>query len=508
MQSPHDLGLPYPDWRPGQRLAIRSALHSKTRHTVIQAPTGSGKSTVAAALMRMDERRAITLTATKGLEDQYSGIFDFMFDVRGMGNYECLAAKDEFRKTFQYRKGPIMCDDGPCRSGRSCTRKDNGCLYFDAYRGALASPSVLTNYKYYLSVRRFGRGLGSVQRLICDEAHALPEELMSACRIEIPVGMLDTQAPQTWREWTQWAAGMLHELRPQDENEDTRHRRTKLVDALTQLTRIDETWAWDVYESTIVFEPTIPRLLFPALADEATCQALVYLSATITPATLKLLDIDPQTVTFVEMASRFPVKRRPVYIVDTVRVDHKISDDGRRFWLNRIDKIIGQRLDRKGIIHTVSYSRAKEILTGSKHASMMMAPRSAFELPGVIERFRSMRPPAILLSPSVMTGFDFPYTDCEYQILVKLPFPDTRSSIARARIAATPNYREHLTAQALVQAAGRGMRAIDDQCETFVIDNHAHWYLPRARELGLMPLWFSEAVTRTKAVPAPPPRLT
>lgn len=508
MQNPRDLGLPYDDWRPGQRLAIRSALHSKTYHTIVQAPTGAGKSTVAAALTRIDDRRSITLTATKGLEDQYSNQFEFLYDIRGMGNYECLAAKDQFKTTFQYRRGTIMCDDGPCRSGRTCTRKESGCLYFDAYRGAMASPSVLTNYKYYLSVRRFGRGLGSVQRLICDEAHALPEELMSACRIEIPVGMLDAAVPQTAAQWTQWAAAMLHELRPQDETEDTRHRRTKLIDALTQLMRIDDTWAWDVYDSTIVFEPTIPKLLFPALADPATCHGVVYLSATITPATIALLGIRPSDVTFVEMASRFAVKRRPVYLVDTVRVDHKISNDGRQFWLNRIDKIINGRLDRKGIIHTISYSRAKEILHGSKHRALMLLPESAHSLKATIERFRSMRAPAILISPSVMTGWDFAYTDAEFQIITKVPFPDTRSAIAKARIAATAGYREHLTMQALVQAAGRGMRAEDDQCETFIIDNHAQWFLPRAREMGLSPSWFTEAVVRTKAVPAPPPKLT
>ena len=506
--DPADYGLPYTEWRAGQRLAIRTAVHSKTRHTVIQSPTGSGKSTIAAMIMRLEAGRTITLTATKGLEDQYSGVFPWMFDIRGMGNYVCLAAKDQFKKTFQYRRGDIMCDEGPCKSGRTCTLKENGCTYFDAYRSALASQQLLTNYSYFLAMRRFGRGLGPARTLVLDEAHALPEELMSACRIEIPVGLLDGNPPSTHKGWREWSAQMTHELRPQDEKEDVRQRRTKLLDALAQLGRIDESWAWDVVSDTVVFEPTIPRLLFPALADDATCDALVYLSATITPATLKLLDIRPQDVTFQVMSSRFPVKRRPIYLVDTVRVDHKMSGDGVQFWINRLDKIIGNRLDRKGIIHTVSYGRMWDILKASKHRGIMIAPRSASELAATVERFRRMRAPAILISPSVMTGWDFPYTDCEYQILVKVPFPDTRSNIAKARIAATEGYREHLTMQSIVQAAGRGMRADDDQCETFIIDNHAKWFLPVARDRGLSPLWFSEAIVHVKAPPPPPTPLT
>lgn len=502
------MGLPFDSWRPGQRLAIRTALHAKTRHVVLQAPTGAGKSTIAAALMQLDNRRSITLTGTKGLQEQYRNSYDWMYDIRGMGNYECLAASDTFKKLFVYRRDTIMCDEGPCKSGRACTLHDSGCTYFDAYRGALASQTTLTNYSYLLAMRRFGRGLGGAHRLILDEAHALPEELMSACRIEIPCGMIDGNPPETWKHWTQWAAQMLHELRPQGETEDVRQRRTKLIDSLTQLGSINETWAWDVVGETVVFEPTIPRLLFSALADDATCRSLVYLSATITPATLKLLNIDPRTVTFQEMRSRFDVKRRPIYLVDTVRVDHKMSGDGIRFWLNRIDKIIKQRLDRKGVIHTVSYGRMYDILKGSSHSGIMVAPRSASELTATVERFRKMRAPAVLISPSVTTGWDFPYTDCEYQILAKVPFPDTRSNIAKARIAATEGYREHITMQAIVQAAGRGMRADDDQCETFIIDNHAVWFLPMARQMGLSPQWFSEAVHRVKAPPPPSTRLT
>lgn len=507
MKAPDELGLPFAEWRPGQRLAIRTALHSKTFHTVIQSPTGSGKSTITAALTRLDDRRHVTLTATKGLEDQYSRIFDFMTDIRGKGNYECLAARTQFAKLFRNRRGTVMCDDGPCFVGHSCALKDNGCLYFDAYREALAAQACLTNYHYWFAMRRFGRGLGMAQRLICDEAHALPEELMAAARIEIPVSLIDGAFPKSWQRWRNWANGKLKELAPTDATEDGRARKVKLIDSLTHLTRIDETWAWDVYDGTVVFEPTIPALLMPHLADAATCSGILYLSATITPATLTLLDIPADDVTFQIMKSRFAVARRPVYLVETVRVDHKMTADHRSFWINRIDKIIKQRLDRKGIIHTISYERARFILASSKHSGIMLAPRSAHELAATVERFRAMPPPAILLSPSVMTGWDFPYTDCEYQIIAKVPFPDTRSAIARARIAATSGYRDHLTMQALVQATGRGMRASDDQCETLIIDNHAQWFLPQADRLGLSPDWFRESVQRVKAPPSPPPPL-
>lgn len=511
LDSPADLDLPFDSWRPGQRLAIRTAISAKKRIVAIQSPTGTGKSTIATGIMRADDdTRAFTLTATKGLEDQYTRIFDFLYDIRGMSNYKCLAARQEFERYFQHVKGTVTCDQGPCRSGMLCSLKDRGCTYFDAVREVMATKAGLTNYSYWLAMHRYGRGLGHVGRLLCDEAHALPEELMAANQISIPLSLLakEGKTPRTWKRWSQWAAAQIAQHTPQgDLPLDVKAKKQQLVDTLTRLAQIDDTWAWDIREHSVTFEPTIPRLLLPSLANIKATK-LVFLSATITPHTMRLLGLKPKDYAFVTMQSRFDPRRRPIYVVDTVRVDHKMTNDHVNFWIARIDGIIRDRRDRKGIIHSISYERARLIQKLSRHSGIMLAPRSSFELAATVERFRKMKPPAILLSPSVMTGWDFPYTDCEYQILVKVPFPDTRSAIARARIKATEGYREHLTMQAVEQAAGRGNRASDDSCETFIIDNHASWFLPMANRDELASMSFVEAVHYVKAVPPPLPRLT
>lgn len=519
MNSPRDLHLPYDDWRPGQRLAIRTALHAKTMHTVINAPTGSGKSTIAAALMRLDPGRTVMLTASKQLERQYLGTFPWLTNIHGMANYECLLPKDDLLQ-IRKRSTVRMCDDGPCRRGVSCDLKNDGCLYFDAYRNALGSDHVLTNYAYWLAIRRFGKGLGMTTRLVLDEAHALPEELMSAYRIEIPLALVRAQRtlPRTWREWTHFALSVAASLNVEagpGGSEDGRAKKQRLVDSLKMLSAIDETWAWDVLDTKVVFEPTIPKLLMPMLAGPSTARHIVYLSATITPSTLRLLDIPTADTTFRTMKSRFPVARRPTYLVECTRVDHKMSIEQRTWWLSRIDKIIAKRLDRKGIIHTVSYQRAFDIVKASAYRGLMLAPTRASELATALERFRTAPAPMILLSPSISTGVDFPYKSAEYQIIAKMPFPDTRSTIVKARIEATEGYRDHLTAQALVQATGRVMRAEDDQGETFILDDHARWFIPKAREQGLLPEWFLESLVwiggrgySGPEIPLPPPALT
>jgi Rad3-related DNA helicase len=132
-----------------------------------------------------------------------------------------------------------------------------------------------------------------------------------------------------------------------------------------------------------------------------------------------------------------------------------------------------------------------------------MVTHSRHDTADRIATFRT-KPGAVLVSPSVTTGYDFPFGDCEYQIVCKVPFPDSRDPITAARTLVDPRYPSHLAMQALVQMVGRGMRAPTDQCETFIVDAHAHWFLSKHADLA--PKWFRRAVRRLEpgTVPTPP----
>lgn len=497
MKPPRSYGLPYDAWRPGQTLAVRTAQYAKTPHVVIQAPTGSGKSLIAAALTRMDDRRRVILTATKGLMEQYGSTFPFLYDIRGMSNYECLAARDEFQKVFQLRRGPVMCDDGPCHGGARCSLKDQGCLYFDRYRSALAHRTPLSNYAYWLATRRYGKGLGMADP-ICDEAHALPEQLMAACALAIPKSLLTAAPPTTHEGWRHWAELMIHTLAP-GSDDDTRVRRHKTVETLKTLARIDGTWAWDETDHQFVFEPVVPRLLLPLLHTFDHVSTVVYLSATITPHTLRLLAIDPADVTFHTIRSTFPVERRPVYLVPGARNDYRITDEGRAELYDAVWTFVDPRasLHRRGIIHTVSYQRQRETIGAcpTHLRNRLVWHKGPGDLAKAVARYRTT-PGAILVSPSVMTGWDFPDDECRWQVILKVPFPNTTSAIMRARIAATEGYRDHLTMQTLVQACGRPVRSDTDWGETAIFDEHVGWFLRKYQDLA--PRSFLDAVVSTR----------
>ena len=77
-------------------------------------------------------------------------------------------------------------------------------------------------------------------------------------------------------------------------------------------------------------------------------------------------------------------------------------DGGTASGVARLDQIIGKRLDRKGIVHTVSYARRDWVLKWSKYSRLLWthAPDNTEK---IVEQFKRAAPPAVLVSPSLST---------------------------------------------------------------------------------------------------------
>lgn len=510
MQPPRALGLPYDDWRPGQRRAIRAILNASTPHIIVCAPTGSGKSGIAAALAPLaPSRRVVILTGTLALQDVYAS-FPTLTDLRGARHYPCLAAREEFASWFSPKHRPfVKADEGPCHLDVPCALKSEGCPYFDAKRAFSTSMAASTTYAMWLSHRRINQPLGHADLLACDEAHALPEQLMQACRVDIPYALLDShRIPQGWRQWVAWASERL-------EHQDTRpltidleglsHER--LTRSLKLLAGMDDSWAWDEDAEGFHFEPTVPQSLLPLLTSMEGASQVAYLSATITPSLLRMMGVSDTDLTYHELPSTFDPAKRPVYFVSAPRGNYKSmkSTDNIAWWVDAIDDACAARDDRRGLIQPVSYQRAALLASLSSQRHRMVVHQRGTSTAEIVRQFRAAGPTAILVSPAITTGYDFAYEDAEFNILAKLPFPNTSSHIMKARCRATARYSDHYTAQTFVQSAGRIVRADDDQGETIVCDGDVQWWYPRA--VDLMASWFTDAVVQTSRRVTPLPKL-
>ena len=78
---------------------IDEKIKSGYKKIVICAPTGSGKSPIAATLAKAFESSFI-VTASKSLQDQYQNDFSFLKPIKGKSNFGCLKLmeKEKFLK--------------------------------------------------------------------------------------------------------------------------------------------------------------------------------------------------------------------------------------------------------------------------------------------------------------------------------------------------------------------------------------------------------------------------
>jgi Rad3-related DNA helicase len=513
--SPGDCGLPeqFSSWRSNQEESIRVMITSKKRVVGLSAPTGFGKSPAYIAYALLSGLPTCVVTNSRGLQDQlmsdYSSIG--LVDIRGRSNYPCDLKPD------------YTCEEG--YASRCPYKGSVGCPASLAEMRAAASSLVVTNYDKWTSSRKFGMGMQHFQQVIFDEGHDAPEALAKAMQVilnhseiekdlKLDFPKVDDRMDQ-WRAWA-GSARLICEEKMMEQGEkintvDAKPSWVKQFNHLKNLyrrisvlaaARVDN-WVVDKVEHGYQFDPIRPgayaetNILFHL-------PKIVIVSATLRPKTLFMLGIPRKDFDFYEFDSDFDPKRCPVYWVPTMRVDCRADDLG-MLWL-RLDQIISRRRDRKGIIHTISYARRDDIIQRSRFASSMLINRQGEPPTYMVEQFKEAGPGTILVSPSIGEGYDFPGKTCEWQFICKVPFPDGRSLIMKARQAADPEHGPYLAMQSMVQALGRGMRSKEDRCESFLGDDHLQWFLPKYGHLA--PRSFHSHFKKVDILPQPPERLT
>lgn len=537
--SPQDYGLPskFSSWRTGQHEAVRFILASDKRFSVLSMPTGSGKSAVYVAASQARGGKTCIVTATKALQNQLLDDFSSigMVDIRGRANYDCtLGCNCE----EGYYSG---CSDNRVIYGPFGYRQSR-CAYRSALLTAEEAPLVVTNYQYSILSRRNPQGgvLSGIDVLVLDEAHESPDILCSCLSVTIYHDDLYRRLKQPeWpalslydaEEWSAWAGKMLSVARSYSDsipssNVKEKTRACRLVYNLESIAHAKGLWVCEPLPSGKGYSLT-PVWPFEYSEDLFQHRKRVILtSATITPQTMRLLGVPDSDYDFYESPDPFPPYRCPVYYLPVLAVNRGMVENRETLqsWVDGIDAIIDKRLDRRGLVHTGSYERSRLLTAYSRHSGIMIThTRGSESLASAVETLRQSPTPAVLVSPSLTTGYDLPYSDCEYIIVSKIPFPDTSSPVMAYRCGRAvtgraktdeekqarklgTEYSYYLTVQTLVQSCGRAYRAHDDQCEVFIIDgNWGRWFYAAAS--SYMPFWFRRRLRRVSAVPDPPPAL-
>lgn len=529
--SPELIGLPakFIEFRQCQIEAIERSLATSKRFVAHALPTGSGKSLVYMAQILYSGMRTAILTSTKGLQTQLEEDFAEcgLVSVKGRANFDCLESPGRGAMKWTCEDGA----SGGCKCNR--TKPVSPCPYRRQYEEALKSKIVVTNYAYWCAVHRHGKGLGQFDLLILDEGHAAPDTVCKLMEVRLyPRDLMlcenpamATKVPQYLEGWRKFATAELPavtkvcdkfaaraEKSPLSPDELKVYKRWKALRSKLN-TLIDMKGHWtvkvDANKNGKDFDVRCYRLMPVWPSDYAESMLflniprVVVVSATLGAKTIELMGVGRNDYEFFDYASVFPPERSPVYTIPTAKLNYKSSDEDVLEVFQRCDDIIEERLDRKGIVHTVSYKRAQEYLDASSYADLMIthdnSPGSAME---ASRRFKEAHAPAILVTPSMTTGYDFPYSQCEYQIVMKAPFADLTDPVVNARKEKDKTYYEYAMAQTLIQSCGRGMRAPDDRCETFIVDDTVDRVVKH--KPGNFPAWFRDLYQRRELVPPAP----
>jgi ATP-dependent DNA helicase DinG len=489
---PLDIGLPlkFDCFRKGQEPAILDLATSSARFDLLNSPVGSGKSVIYMSDATLRGNRVLVLVSNKGLQSQVHADFSpiGMVNISGHSAYSCASSS-------------LDPDTGDF-DGLECDR--TRCEYWPQVSAACQADSVVTNYAHWVTINKSDDPdrLGKFDMIVLDEAHLAPDLLVDLLSVRVsPRGIrarLDIATPDHGAdisEWVQWAGTAVSvartrykEIRRRTDSRGYAGEEGKELSKLSRLGKDLARLATSTRDSVkwVVAEHS-PRAirLSPVWASKYAEQYLyrgipkvLLSSATLSVDICGYLGIPttPGSMYYREVESTFDPRRRPFIYIPTTEVDKKMGEGQKRLLINQIDRWIEGRLGRKGVIQSISYENAYDIVRRSKYSDLMLR-HNKDNAQQVIRQYIDSDDPCILVSPSVREGYNFADDICRHQIIYKVPFIWSGDPVNSARLAEDKGYRNYLAAQSIQQMVGRLMRREADWGETAIFDLHwGKWF--------------------------------
>lgn len=499
----------------------------------VDAPTGTGKSPINVCCATLADSAFYT-TPLKSLREQLladSGLQPHITGLRGRRDYQC-GERDE-----NCQDCPISVDPE-----RSCLNQSK-CTYWNAKREAMDAHTAALTFAYlitdsYLPVTdESGRQLSFDDRelLIIDEMDELESQVASLFsgftvgRNTLPnavvcdVSEFIDRSMSTHHEVIDYIEPMVDRAGYYMSKHAGDESHAKEIEQCKRFMRKAE-WMFDEIEDgrtwTVDVEPIDwmdgnrkQMRLSPVRVDNflgehvwSRSDKRILSTATMplrsdTRALSNRLGLDHDKAFTLKVSMPFPTKHRPVH----TEFVGNFSDGGdAQHWpaiMDKLNELAGRHEGQRGVIHTVSYSRAQKIretVDADDYPHLqdnLYQHESRHETDAVVEGWL-YSDQDILLSPSVMTGVDLYDDRCRWGVLLKTPYPHLGDS----RLSHLVNekndwhYYSDIAARSMVQAAGRAVRHVDDYADFYLIDRASKSLLRRAS----FPQWFIDAVVADK----------
>ncbi len=515
--------------------AIEQELKSGYKIVVLSAPTGVGKSLIAATLARY-YGKSFVITASKQLQDQYSKDLKFFSPVKGKSNFACLKLMEhpswrclDTKKAIQ--KG-LTCEKGLCEEtikvkGKEVREfckfkprigeldpnlKNPYCFYYEQKYHALVSNHSIWNYAAYFQLMRFGRKVYAdyINKPIAvfDEAHKIEDQIIqfigtdiynvhitecgidiksySFDDIELVMQLLDDLA----RSYSKQIRD-LQESRFFQSNPDymllarLESRYERMANAHAELESNKDNFVInDPYFDekgnlrSLSIKPLDISKYVKAFFDVDT---QVFMSATIDKASFcENTGLDPSKVAFVDIPnSPFLPDKRRINFLNVRKLSYSASWDDERAVISKIDEILTQHKHERGLILTSSEKRCVDIRNNlsEKNRSRIRICHSRNEnsmTQDEIIQEHTRDENGVLLSSSLWEGVDLKDDMSRFQIIAKVPYPNLSEKRTKIKMQKFPLWYKSQTVVKLLQGFGRSIRSEDDWAVTYVLDEAAN----------------------------------
>jgi len=515
--------FPAPSYRGNQRDAlarIRDAFAAGNRAVLVRAPTGSGKSLLARAVMgcarTVEEADPVDPTGAYYTTPQVSQLDDVAGDdllddlkiIRGKRNYTCILPNEE--------NTPV--DRAPCarESGYDCSVKHR-CPYFSDRAIASSREYAAMTLAYFM--RTAGSEVFRTRDVVViDEAHGLAQWAEMYATIDLnertvpmwdDLQIPDVDSVERAARWAEQLAAVCerekNELLAQDEltaaEAADRDRLQELKSELEWFVEDYEnpqsatTWVVDEGQGVSIKPMNPERYLHHTVWDRG--QQFCLLSATILnkEAFCRSVGLDPSEVALVDVGHTFPLENRPLYDVTCGKMTYEERDDTLPDIARVVVRAMAEHPSEKGLVHCHSYGiqeqlaeRLRDFGVGARIRTHDREDRNA-----ALEDWKASTSPEVFLSVKMEEALDLEGELCRWQVLCKAPFENTGDSrVARRLEEGQWDWYFRSTLRTIIQACGRVVRAPDDYGATYIADSSVLDAFERAR--SEMPDWFREQV--------------
>ena len=487
-----------------------TANFSSHDYFVVEAPPGIGKSAVAVCLGRwlaaQEREKTYITTVTVELQQQS---YEKPYGKLGLTK---LYSADRFKC---HQGGGLTCGDGNRTGDHSCSENGQRCPYKTAKEELMKSDVGVLNMAYYMHETTYGGQLLPRGLLICDEAHAIPENVMSfvALRItdeaanELSLDLPTSTEVKTVLRW------LRDEYEPRLVKLDVSLRserdalmKKKLIDAplFKKCTNIDkhlcsvhrtvqnaqDDWVVDNDKESFTLTPLSARSFAHGALFKYNKRHLLMTATVLDKNTfLHELGLEDKKVFYISLDSPFKPENRKTYYLPTCKLKHNDLVKTTEDLTKGVRIILDHHPDEHGIIFVSSYSQAHELIRQMKDTRLMTHVNADDKKR--LMKLHSKCSNSVIVSPSMHVGVDLKDDLSRFQVIAKLPFPSLGLTSVKKHAELDPRWYAYRTALTLIQATGRSVRSDTDSAVTYILDKDFGWFYSRWADL--FPSWWKQA---------------